>query len=504
MTRQVRSTSYMPGAGIAASADARPYLPRIATAPLAELTPATSFGYDVIEFAERVLGETVLPWQRWLLIHLGELLPDGRPRFRHVLVLVARQNGKTRVARWLVLYWLFVERVEFVLTTSTDRSYAKKAWEATNLVIKGCPALAAQLGRIRLTISEEATITRRGSELGFAANNASAGRSRTISRALIDEVREHDDLDAWGAITGAMNAVPYGQVVAISNQGDDTAVLLDALRDPAVAFIETGEGDPRLGLFEWSALPGADPTDLDALAAANPSPLVGLDDLAAVGRRAELAGGIELAGFRTEVMCQRVELLDPAIDAAAWSACAHADPIDLAAHRGRVALCLDVATDETHATLVAAATIGGVTHVEVVAAWERLDAVRRELPALVERIRPGRLGWLPAGPAAALAADLAERRAGGWPPRRVELTPIKSDTAAVCMALPSLVASGAIRHGADPMLDAHVARAQRLRRGDAWVFGRRGAGAVDGVYALAGAIHLARTMPPPRAPLAIA
>lgn len=71
--------------------------PRIFTPPLRELTPATSNGYAVIEFAEKFLHVHLYPWQKWLLIHGLELLPDGSYRFRRVVTEVARQNGKTTV-----------------------------------------------------------------------------------------------------------------------------------------------------------------------------------------------------------------------------------------------------------------------------------------------------------------------------------------------------------------------------------------------------------------------
>lgn len=483
--------------------------PRLWTPPLVDLTPATSFGFDEIWFARHVVGVALDPWEEWLSIHSGELLPDGRPRFRTVLALVARQNGKSTWARVRVLYWLFLDLAElgaaespFIIGTSTDRSYAKKFWTKTGEVIRANPWLVDELAGIRLTVSEEAITTTAGVEYGFAANNSSAGRSRTVHRALVDEVREHKSLDAWNAITGAMNAVADGQVICISNQGDDEAVLLDTLREPAVAYIETGDGDPRLGLFEWSSPPGADPTDLHALAAANPNlnRRIPQDNLLGPARRAKRAGGEELAGFRTEVMCQRVQLLNPAIDPDAWAARGTSTPLDLAEHRDRVALCLDVALDESHAALIAAALVDDVTHVDVVAAWDDMSALRRQLPAIVRRVRPRRLGWFPAGPAAALAADMAEHRGAGdrWPPRRVELTPITTDTAAVCMAIPGLVAAGSIVHTRDPMLDQHVGRTQRVNLGDRWVYGRRGSGPVDATYAMAGAVHLARTMPPPR------
>lgn len=507
-SQPTRSTSSSSDASSAPAEIFGSTVPRLWTPPLRELTPETSYGFDVIWFADHVLGTPLDPWQQWAAIHLGELLPDGRPRFRTVVILVARQNGKTLLALVLVLYWMFVEYQALTLLTSTDRSYAKRFWQRLCEWAQENPWLAEHLGRgaVRLTISEEALTTLDGAELIFAANNGRAGRSTTLHRWVCDELREHRTDAAWSSATNAQNAVPDAQTVCISNQGDDSALVLDMLRGPAVEFIETGEGDPRLGLFEWSGPPGVDPDDVSALAAANPNlnrPGHGpdLDALLGAARRAKRAGGQELASFRTEVLCQRVALLDPAIDPDLWAA-ARATVPDLAHHRDRVALCLDVSLDGSHASLVAAAELDGRIYLDVVAAWQGFGCtkqLRADLPGIVERVRPRVLGWLPGGPAAAVAADLAPRR--GWPPRRVVVEEIRADTAAACMALPELVKAGEIAHPDDPMLNAHVAAAQRLRTGDRFVYTRSGTGPVDGAYAAAGAVHLARTLPPPPPPL---
>ena len=90
--------------------------PRLWTRPLRELTPETSFGFEAVEFSEKVLGRPLMPWQRWLFIHSLELEPgsftyDPAPRLRFdtVIVEVARQNGKsywmsTR-ALWRMFMW---------------------------------------------------------------------------------------------------------------------------------------------------------------------------------------------------------------------------------------------------------------------------------------------------------------------------------------------------------------------------------------------------------------
>jgi hypothetical protein len=231
------------------------------------------------------------------------------------------------------------------------------------------------------------------------------------------------------------------------------------------------------------------------------------DALIGAGIRAKAAGGRELAGFRTEVMCQRVHLLDPAIDPDAWESRGTDRPVDLAGWRRRVALCVDVALDGTHATLAAAAVLeDGRAPLEGVAAWDGAGctkALREDLPALVARIKPRVIGWFPAGPAAAVAADLADRGHRGWPPRRVAVEEIKGDVAPVCMGFADAVDAGLVVHPQDDMLDQHVGAAQRLWRGDVWVFGRKGASPIDGAYAAAGAVHLARTLPPPPAELVV-
>jgi hypothetical protein len=61
-------------------------------------------------------------------------------------------------------------------------------------------------------------------------------------------------------------------------------------------------------------------------------------------------------------------------------------------------------------------------------------------------------------------------------------------------------------HPDDELINAHVTGAEKLPRGDQWVFSRRdgadGATShVDGAYAVAGAVHVARVLPPPPAPL---
>ena len=117
---------YLPTGAVFGSTTPRLWTPPLVTGPAGPcgcgcaLTPETSYGFDVVTFAAVVLRRPLDPWQRWLVIHAGELLADGRPRFRRVLVIVARQNGKTEVCVVLALFWLFVEAVGLVLLAAVS------------------------------------------------------------------------------------------------------------------------------------------------------------------------------------------------------------------------------------------------------------------------------------------------------------------------------------------------------------------------------------------------
>jgi hypothetical protein len=475
--------------------------PRLWTPPLVPLTPATSYGFDVIDFAKEI-GRPLLPWQEFAVIHGGELLPDGRPRFRIVVLLVSRQNGKTELPVVLSVYWQFRQHIDLTLGTSTQLSYAKESWlKAVNLV-RATPALADQHapGRqwIRRTNGETESWTYDGCRYKIAASNSEGGRSLSVRRAIADELRQHKTYEAWDALEPACSPLD-AQIWALSNAGDNGSVVLNDLQDSGREFIETGIGDRRLGLLEWSAPDNADPEDVDALLQANPRVGYGLDMdvLLAGAERAKRVGGQALTGFMTERMCVRVKVMNPAIPPRAWQACR--DPGSLADLRDSLACCIDLTPDGHHATLAAAAVLeDGRVRVETVAEWSGARAaseLERDLPGWLEKMRPRTVGWLPTGPAAAVAAKLTGR-GGRWAPRGVTVTEIRGELPAVCMGFGKEVLAKTLAHSGQEMLDAQLGSAEKLWAGGAqWVFTRRGEGNVDAAYAVAGAVHLARTMP---------
>lgn len=455
--------------------------PRLSTPPLRELTPDTSLGFEAIEFIEVILGVVLLPWQRWWLIHALELLPDGRYRFRVVLTLVARQSGKTTLIKCLTLYLMYVGRVQLVLGTAQSLDIAREVWQGAVDMIEDNPDLKAELDRVRYANGEQELKLASGARYKIAATRRTAGRSLSVDLLVLDELREHRNWEAWAALSKTTLARRNSLTVGISNAGDDQSVVLNTLRTNAL------EGtDEALGIFEWSAPEDCDIADPEAWAMASPG-LGYTIDLRAI--RSALSTDTA-AVFRTEILCQHVEsMADAAVTASAWDSCLDSRLV-IDAKAGRVALCFDVGMDGGHASL-AAAQVGtdGRVRTTMVAAWSDIRQAVVELVEWKARIKPAAFGWFPGGPAAAVSADL----------KALKLDAIKGeDATAVCQEFAALVPGRGVIHNGDPLMTAHVLGAKKWKVGDGWRFVRRGVGHVDGAYAAAGAVHLARTLPPPK------
>lgn len=470
--------------------------PRIFTEPLRPLTPETSLGYEFVAFAEQVVGIELLPWQRWWAIHVFELNEDGRFRFRTVVTMVARQNGKTILLKLVTLWMMYLGHAREILGVAQTRDVAKDTWQETLDVLMDVDDLAAELvGQPRQANGQEFFKLSNGSRYRIAAATRKGGRSKTIDLLLFDEMRELLDFEAWGAISKTTNARPNSMKLGFSNAGDYRSVVLHTLRASGLS-----RRSRTVALFEWSAPPECALDDRDGWAQANPS--LGYT-MTEESIESDLATDPP-AVFRTEVLCQEVESLVEAIDIATWRSMGDPGYIIGSLEDPRVVLGVEVSLDGTHVSLIATAQHpDGNYYVEPVDSWDSVDEARSGRPApgepdghtptfaeWVERIKPAAFAWLPGGPAAPLAVDI----------RRLDTDVqdvIGNSVKEACAGFADLVSSRRIAHPGDPMLDAHVEGAQRYDQGDGWRFARRGAAPIDGVYAAAAAVHVLRSLPPP-------
>jgi hypothetical protein len=438
-----------------------------------------------------------------LAIHALELLPNGWPRFRQVLVLVARQNGKTEMLVILSLFWMWRQRVGMVLGTSTKLDYSRESWLKALKLIRRTPKLAPDIaarGAVRSANGEqEIAITHwdangelaGDSRYKIAAANEEGGRSLTIHRLVEDELRQHHDYSAHEAAENAMNAVADGQAWALSNEGDDRAVVMHDLYDSAVKFIETGDGDRRLGLFAWSGPKDCDLLDVEATAQANPNlgRRIFWANLRGKAIRARDKGGEAEAKYRTEVLCQRVASVIPKpISLDAWNALAVPGLSTTSSPR----FFLDASPGLRSAAIAGAALSGDVPHVKLADYRAEVDWVQGRVAELVEQYPDGIWQYEVTGPASALKEAL--KAAGA----EVEKPFNGTDLARGCAHLQKLVAELGMTHSGDEAVALALEAAEKRDIGDPglWSWGKRKSGGdITPLVAVTGALWLLESSP---------
>ena len=517
----------MAGKGVTTVIDGRGYTePRIWTRPLRELTPETTLGYEVIDYARDVLHVELRPWQRWLLIHALELNEDGSYRFKKVIVLVARQNGKTMLASVLASWWLFVDSrrhpervppVKFkIVGTAQNLDIAREPWSQVRLWCNPEPPSDAE-SEVAIPDLQEATnkvSDTNGKEYIQAASlahyeirAAKNARGKPAARVLMDELREQENWVAWNATSQTTKSFWGGQLWGISNAGDSKSVVLDRQRKAALKVVNSWEKlvekqgmdvgewaakhDNAIAVFEWSGRDGCQLDSDEDLLQANPS--CGYGGMTLKSLKSDIEGMTE-ASFRTEVLCQWVTAdVRPYIDPDAWGALADNDsriPED-----ERVVLAVDT-TDDRKTTYIAAAGArgDGCDHVEVIARRDGnlwvpgyLDRVRDAWPNISEIALQSK--GCPAGD----FRDILEEK--GWTVHAIEGS--KLGSVAGCML--DSVLDGTLRHTEQPVLDRQVRCAVTRKLGEVDVWNRRDSqGQISGLVAASEALWALRSCETPK------
>lgn len=507
--------------------------PRIFSAPLVQgppgpcgcgcaLTPRTSKGFSAIDFAEQVLGWKLIPWQRWLLIHALELRADGKFRFRTVLILVARQNGKTSLVEVKNLWKMFVEGVSLIISVAQELDVAEESWDNAVAIIEGIPELNAEKREVKEGNGKKQLMLSNGARWKPKAAGRRPGRGLSGDDVNLDELREHQNWLAWAAVTKTRNARPNPQTWAFSNAGDDKSIVLNTLRDAAVAAIESPADDifaqlaemPELaalaaeaaesfGLFEWSAPDDVRCTcvekgvgrphdaqcrlwDRQAWAQANPS--LGYTITEATIASDLMTDPEEI--FRTEVLCQRVpDLAPPKIPLTAWVKCA--DPHSVIA--SQVVLSWEIAWDRSRGVIgVAGYTAAGLPQVEVVEYREGTDWIAGRLGEICKRQPVAAVVYNPAGPGASLLTEVTER----LPVRFEPQTMTARDQANACgriydAVMPAPGADrGVLRHLGDARLLEALRKSSTRTLVDAWAWDmRNSAGEISPLAVVTNALH---------------
>jgi phage terminase large subunit-like protein len=447
------------------------------------LTPETSLGFEVCAFARDVLGIELLPWQEWLFIHGLELKPDGSYRFRTVLVLVARQNGKTTALKVLALWRLIMDGARMVLGTSTNLDYARESWEGAVELARGSEDLAAEfVWPERRTNGEQTLTTLDGARYKIGTATRRGGRSLSVDLLILDELREHRTWEAWSASSKTTNARPRGQRWALSNMGDDGSVVLNHLQAKALARLESGDGDDSLAIYEWSAPPGCDTADRSVWPMANPA----LGYTIAEETLASDWGTDSEDVFRTEVLCQRVSSLEPKpINPVDWDACA----VGMPEPPPHPVFFLDASPGLGSASICVAGMNGGKPYLELADYRSGADWLVARSAELAVRHPGAPFAWFVSGAVTSLREAF---KSAGIEPH--EFTGPEMGRA--CGHLQKLVADRAVTHSGDLLFAQALAVAVRRDIGDdLWTWSRRKSGDISPLVSATGACWLLEVSP---------
>lgn len=442
-----------------------------------------------------MLEVDLAPWQEWLLVHALELDEEGFFRFRTVIVIVARQNGKSTLSKVLALFCMYILGVALVLGTAQDLDVAEEIWADCVEIVEETPALDDLKKKVVQTNGKKALILRSGSRYKVKATNRRAGRGLSGDLIMLDELREHQSWDAWAAITKTTMAREEALTFGLSNAGDAASLVLRYLRkiahkslgdpdgfaaadDPELLLAsaapkvseEIEEANASLAIFEWSAPPEADVWDRDAWAQANPS----LGYFIAESTIAAAAAQDPESIFRPEVLGQWSNgSLDGPFPAGKWEGGIDAesafDP------DSRLVAAVDLSWDRSRASIaVAGHRPDGLPMVEIIAASTGSEWV---VPWLTERMPKHGIESVAVqtgAPAETLIEELEE--AG------ITVIPLGGrDVGIACGQFYDLVVGdepdspepGDLRHIPQPVLDVAASTAVTRPMGDQWAWDRK-------------------------------
>jgi len=253
---------------------------------------------DVKQLCE-IIKMPLLPWQEYVLKDMLTVDTKGKWIRKTNLLLIARQNGKTHLARMLILAHLIKWETN-VLIMSSNRSMALDTFRQVTDILENNDHLKGFVKQIRYANGTESIEMLNGTRLDVVAATRDGSRGRSVNGLLfIDEVREISE-EGFRAATPVTRAHPNSHTLLCSNAGDAFSTVLNDLRERAISY------PPKsFGFYEYSAPQYCKIEDRNAWAMANPS--LGYTITEEAIEEAIATSPIE--NTRTETLCQWIDSL---------------------------------------------------------------------------------------------------------------------------------------------------------------------------------------------------
>jgi phage terminase large subunit-like protein len=241
-------------------------LPRIETVII---DAAGSYGPEVADWAERILGMELMPWQRHVLN--GQLAVDAEGQFlNHVsLVSVARQNGKTVALKALLGWWLTQHATQ--VGPQTILTTAHRLDLATALFQDLAPVIEAKFGVKAVWAYGRNSIKVGDSRWYVKAARPSSGHGMSVDLIIADEVFGIDSETLDIGLLPTQRARPNPLCSMWSTAGTEDSIAMLRWREQGIRAIDSGEVTNSVYLAEYSPPPELDPMSEAAWEYANPA-----------------------------------------------------------------------------------------------------------------------------------------------------------------------------------------------------------------------------------------
>jgi hypothetical protein len=312
-----------------------------------------------MEFCESI-GYELLPWQKWLSHEICKVDEFDRWHFKEVGVIISRQNGKSTFMQLMILWRMFALGQKLQVHTAHKLTTSSEIFWKIDDVIQSHASLIEHFIKKYETKGSQEIKLKGGQRYLVRANNSAARGIAAPDTIYLDEVREYKDDEIWSSLRYTQMASVNPQALIFSNAGDQHSVVLNRLRERGLAAAAGAED--RIGWFEWSAEPGCDIRDRKAWAQANPSlgHTISVENL-------ETAMSDDESIVRTELLCQWVSVVNPAISPSNWAA--GANPNLKLGKEQDTWMAIDLSPDRREAALIAAQQNGDEINVVLLQTW---------------------------------------------------------------------------------------------------------------------------------------
>jgi len=216
--------------------------PRIQTPPL----KGKSRIDEVADLAIKI-GMPLLPWQHYVLSDMLSVDENNMFIRKTNLLLVARQQGKTHLARMRILAGLFLFGEKNIIAMSSNRNMALDTFRQVANTIEDNDFLKAQVRQIRYANGQESITLLNGARYEIVAATRDGSRGKSADLLYADELREVSE-EAFKAAVPITRARPNSQTLFTSNAGDAFSTVLNDL-------VERAKDHPSktFGYWEYSA-----------------------------------------------------------------------------------------------------------------------------------------------------------------------------------------------------------------------------------------------------------